>query len=108
MALETIAFLDDRFHSSVAAASIYAASSTANGYHADCVRETDWKTAWKPSEGSSDQYLTLDLGSTTAIGTTGQTAYFCIAYDARGVDQNIISLRSDGTDDPAAGTFLQA
>jgi len=101
---QTIFFVGDKLHASQTAASIYGVSSTANGYNRESVRDTSWLGAWKPADGSSDEYIQVDGGSATWIGAAGATAHVAIAYDARGCDQNTILLKQDTADAPG-GTF---
>lgn len=107
MGVETSLFLDDRFHSGIPSSSIRDVSTTANGYHIDNIRETDWKTAWKPNDGTVDEYVTIDGGSAGWLGGAGAFVRFVIAYDARGADQTSIIVTSDAADDPVSGTFAQ-
>jgi hypothetical protein len=100
----TIFFVGDKFHNSQTAASVHSVSSTANGYNKEAVRDTSWLQAWKPSDGTGDEYLQVDGGSATWIGNALDTAYLAIAYDARGCDQNTITLFQDAADNPA-GAF---
>jgi hypothetical protein len=90
--VETILYLDDRLHESVTTTTL-AASSVANGFSKDAVRRTDWKTAWKPSDGAGDEYLEANGGSQTWLGSTGgDDIAVALAYDARGCDQDEIQL----------------
>lgn len=104
MPAQTMLFLGDKLHVSQTAASIYGVSSTANGYNREFVRDTSWTGAWKPSDGTGDEYIQCDGGAADWLGTAGQTAHLAIAYDARGCDQTTIILKQD-TADAAGGTF---
>lgn len=101
---ETILMLGDLLHYSDTARSINGVSSTANGYNKDYVRDTSWGGAWKPSDGTSDEYIMCDGADTSWVGAFGEQATLAIAYDARGCDQNTIVLRQDTADSPV-GTF---
>lgn len=76
-------------------------SSTLRG-HVDWVREFSWHNAWTPFQSSSDQYIMVDGGSTTWLGTS--IFYVVVMYDNRGCDQVSIRLRQDVSDNPA-GAF---
>jgi len=90
----------DRLHISETSASL-TASSTDSGYAIDNAREADLFNSWKPTDGTSDQYLQVDGGSTTWLGAAGTKLYCCIAYDARGANQTEIRLQYDTADNPA-------
>lgn len=106
MPAETILFLDDRLHAWNVAASIYGVSSTAAGFHAEAVRDVDYLNGWKPNDGSADEYVQVDGGAVDWLGTTGGgTIFLVVAYDARGADQNTVTLTQDTADNPA-GAFL--
>lgn len=77
---------------------VFTTSSTANGYAIDNCREDNLGSAWKPNTGTSDEWLKLQLSTTTRLGAVGQTAYFCISYDARGMDQTTIIVQYDTSD----------
>lgn len=103
MPANPILWLDDRSHISVAS-TVRTASSTAAGYAIDNSREADLARAHKHSDGTSDEYLMDDGGSTSWLGSTGQTAWALVMYDARGADETTINLNVDGSDLPG-GTF---
>jgi len=105
MPAQTILFLGDKLHKSQSAASIYSVSSTANGFNSEMVRDTAWTGAWKPSDGTSDEYIQIDGGSAGWLGSVGETAYIAIAYDARGADQTTILVYQDVADSPV-GAFV--
>lgn len=85
------------------------ASSTATGYAVDNAREDNLATGWKPNDGASDEYYKIVFPATTTLGIAGSTAYCCISYDARGVDQTKITVQSDDntsfTSPTAVGEF---
>lgn len=101
MANDLIFFWNDRLHSSQATP-ILSASSTAGGYAPEFVREAELERAWKPNDSAStDEWLKVDGGSTTWLGNGSATAYFAVAYDARGSNQTIFRLQTGTTDDGA-------
>lgn len=104
MPAQTILFLNDKMNPAVATTSIYGASSTAAGYNTENVRDADYATAWKPNDGTADEYIQADGGSATWLGVDAETVYCAVAYDARGVDQNTIDVWVDAADNPV-GTF---
>lgn len=106
MPVETILFLDNKVDPSNTALSIHSASSTENGYSTENVRDTDYSTAWKPSDSSSDEYIQLDGGAAGFLGNSPDTNYMVIGYDARGVQQTTIRVRTDSGDNPA-GAFSE-
>ncbi len=94
-------FWNDRMH--ISQTRTVTASSTASGYAVDNVREADLVKAHKPADSvSTDEWLKVDGGNTLWLGTTGATCFFAVAYDARGVNQNVFRLQTDSLDD---GTF---
>lgn len=78
----------------------FSASSTKNGYAVDNAREADLVKAWQPSDGTSDQYIQVDGGSTGWVGS-GTDFYIAVAYDARGAHQTAIRIQYDAADNPA-------
>lgn len=106
MPAQTIFFVGDKLHHSQAAVSVHSVSSTASGYNKEAVRDTNWLQAWKPSDGTADEYIQIDGGSAGWLGTTGGAPiHVAIAYDARGCDQTLIKIVEDSADNPA-GTFV--
>jgi hypothetical protein len=108
---QSILFLDDRLHSSVAGSSIAAVLSTADG-NMHNVRDANLLTSWKPADSAgANEFIRADLGDTAQLGTAGDTAYCCVAYDPRSIDQTTIILQYDNTDNSSfagatgAGTF---
>jgi hypothetical protein len=98
VAVETILFLDDQMHESLSGRTM-SANSTANGYNMAAVRRLDWKTAWKPSDGSGDEWIQVDGPSQTWLGSTaGDDVYCGILYDARGADQNTVLLVQESSE----------
>lgn len=93
-------FLRDRLHISEAASS-FTASSTDTGYAIDNAREADLFNSWKPTDGTADEWLQVDLGSTSVLGAAGAVAYCAFAYDARSANQTLLKLRYDSADNPA-------
>lgn len=80
------------------------ASTVANGYAIDNAREADLQLAWKPADSAStDEWLKVDGGSVGWMGSPAATAYFAVAYDARGSNQDFITLQTHSLDD---GTFV--
>lgn len=111
MAVETFFFFDDLVHYSNTALSIAAGASAGsatdpNGdYDDQYPRDTNLFRSWKPPDGTADNWLQVDGGSTTWIGATpGLTQYWIIAYDARGADQTNMTIQQDTADNPA-GSF---
>jgi len=106
MPAQTIFFVGDKLHASQSAASIHSVSSTENGYNMHAVRDTSWKDAWKPVNGTADEYLQIDGGSAGWLGTTGgDPIHWAIAYDARGADQTLIKVNQDAAD-AVGGAFV--
>lgn len=100
MAVEAVLFLDNLVDESVAASSIVSASATDNGYHRDNLRVTDFGAAWKATDsGAVNSEIILDIGSTSALGAAGTTAYFAAAYDPRGSNQANLHLQDNTNDD---------
>lgn len=100
MAVETILFIDNLVDESIAASSIVSASATDDGYHRDNVRRTDFGTAWKAMDSfTANSEIVLDLGSISALGASGATAYFVVAYDPRGSNQANVHLQVNTNDD---------
>lgn len=95
---KTILFLDDRLHSSVATSDIAAASSTAQGSRHN-VRDANFLTYWKPNDSpGTDEIIRADFGDTAQLGAAAATAYMCLAYDPRSIDQSKIWLQYDTAD----------
>ena len=103
MPASPILFMDDRSHLSVTA-TVRTASSTASGYAISNSREADLVKAHKHVDGTADEYLMDDGGSTTWLGATGATMWLLLAFDPRGADQAAFRIRTDAADNPA-GTF---
>lgn len=106
MPVNTILMLADQMHASKTAVSV-SASATQAGYHVDNVRDTSWAGAWKPTDGTADEYIQIDGGSAGWLGTTlNDEITVAIAYDGRGAHQTLIKVTNDAADSPV-GTFLQ-
>lgn len=83
-----------------------AGAGTNDGYSVEAVSAPNWATPWKaPDSAVNDYYIAIDGGSTGWLGFP-QQIFFIMAYDARGSNQDTITLVSDTTDNPA-GTFTQ-
>jgi hypothetical protein len=95
----TLWFFDDQFHYSKTAPSVLSVSSTEAGSHKDNVRSTDWSSYWKPSDGATDGFLTVDGSAASWLGGTSSDLFYCfVAYDARGSGQSLIKLQQDSLD----------
>ena len=99
-AKDLILFWDDRNHITSGVGAM-TPDGTAAGAHADHVREADFSRYWSPLGVGGDHWIRVDGQTRTWLGTVGQTAAFCIAYDARGSNQDIIRLQYDSTDNSA-------
>jgi hypothetical protein len=96
--------LDDQMHSTKTGVSFYAVSSTEYGYSAENVRDTNMTNAWKPANGTADEYLTLDGGSAGWLGSVAGTVItVALAYDASGADQTLVRVLTDTADSPTGG-----
>ena len=51
-----------------------------------------------------DGKVLLITGSATGLGAAALSAWFLVAYDARGANQTALTIKSDAADNPA-GTF---
>lgn len=100
-------FWNDRLHISQTVP-VLSASSTAPGYAIDNVREPELYKGWLPNDGTSDEYLQVDGGSTTWVGAAGTKLYVCIAYDGRNRDQQEIRLQYDTADNPAFSSIFSS
>jgi len=99
---ETILLLYDQLHITNTTP-VVTASSTANGYNLSASRRPSWASAWKPADGTADEYLMVDGGSAGWLGTTGGTTiYYAVAVDARLCDQGQIQISQDTA---SGGTF---
>lgn len=106
MAVEAMLFLDDRIHSSVPTTVFASDSGVEVGYCRDNVRDADFGIAWKPDDGTVDETLWIDGGSTTWLGSVGETVYSCIGFDCRHYDGTNIEIRYSPADDFSSATGI--
>lgn len=102
MAADLYIFFNDRLTIANPSVALTASSTATGGYAMDNVRRADLMTAWKGNDSTTtDEWLSVDGGSTGWLGSAGQTAFSVIAYDNRGADQDTIKLQYGATDDGA-------
>lgn len=103
---DTILFWNNKLHSSQLTR-VITASSIAQGFAVENVREADLVSAWKPNDSASTtEWLKADGATTGWLGAGPALCFAAIAYDARGSNQNVLTLQTDSVDDGAFGGTL--
>lgn len=100
MAVDTLFFFNDKLYFGNTT-TLVIGSTTAPGYAVEFARDPTLGNSWKPVDSSGDEYLLVDGGSTGWLGGAGEQAYWGMAYDARGTQQDYLKIYVDTADDPA-------